>query len=744
MAAKGGVIPKSENGWWRSIRVKAILIILIMVVPLVLVGAMSILYYQGVVRQNISNDALDTAMTVSTFTPTYIQASQLYLKSVADRPSVIKAIGDNDRSFLHSMAVYTNDANQINSVYFADRNGVVIESTPELSGLVGTNASVHPYVSSVLNTGEPSIGDAVPGYNGLPVVPIVQPINGDNGTVIGVLVGIIDLGEFEKVLSGTIVAGQRQIYLVNRTGHVIAHTNPVYMSGMTDFSSVSAVQHALHGETGAGEYYNNVYNETVLGAYAPIQPQGWGVVVSSPVSVAYQPVWNTTWPMIALFALFTLLAVGLGLLFGNSIVAPITSLSQATKSAFKNEDYKRLLPLSRRDEIGDLSRSFDDMVETVKRTEGKLQDSLENFSALANNIPQLAWMARADGHIFWYNKQWYDYTGTTLEEMQGWGWQKIHHPDYVKRITEKWQHSLETGTPFDDVFPLRGKDGKYHWFLTRVTPVRDEQGKLVRWFGTNTDITERKRDEDALVASRNEAETARQTAVEESRRAELYMDIMGHDINNLNQVTLGYLEMIKDDSNLTDDQREMIMDALNASRGSTSIIDNVRKIQRISEEKGALQPEDINDMILECIRSAPKQNGRKITLNYTPRKGLIIMGTALMREVFCNLINNAVKHSPGDVVVDIRVDEDMRGDKKFYEVSVADNGPGIPDDVKSRLFNRFQRGQTKTHGKGLGLFIAKSLLEQAGGDVKVEDRVPGDYSKGAKFIVSLPVCEECK
>jgi signal transduction histidine kinase len=232
--------------------------------------------------------------------------------------------------------------------------------------------------------------------------------------------------------------------------------------------------------------------------------------------------------------------------------------------------------------------------------------------------------------------------------------------------------------------------------------------------------------------------------MDEKNRAELYVDIMGHDINNLNQVTLSNLELMIDDSNLTAQQREMITDALNASRGSSGIIDNVRKIQAINEEKGVIEPEDINDMILECIRDAPKPEDKKVTINYTPRKGLVIKGTALMKEVFCNLIYNAIKHSPRDVAIDVRVDETMQGGRKFYDVSVTDNGPGIPDDLKSRLFNRFQRGETKAHGKGLGLFIVKSMVEQVGGDVKVEDRVPGDYSRGAKFVVSLPACEECK
>jgi len=131
-----------------------------------------------------------------------------------------------------------------------------------------------------------------------------------------------------------------------------------------------------------------------------------------------------------------------------------------------------------------------------KRIEKKLRESDERFHDLADNIPNLAWMADATGWIFWYNTQWYDYTGTTLEEMQGWGWQKVHHPDYLESVTKEWASNIKAGKPYDNIFPLKGKDGNYRWFLTRVTPIRDEQGKLLRWFGTNTDITELKKAEE--------------------------------------------------------------------------------------------------------------------------------------------------------------------------------------------------------------------------------------------------------
>lgn len=124
------------------------------------------------------------------------------------------------------------------------------------------------------------------------------------------------------------------------------------------------------------------------------------------------------------------------------------------------------------------------------QAEAALSEGEFNFHLLADSIPQLAWMAQPDGWIFWYNQRWYDYTGTTIEEMEGWGWRKVHHPDHIDRVVARIQRSWETGEPWEDTFPLKSRDGNWRWFLSRALPVQSDKGKVVRWFGTNTDITE--------------------------------------------------------------------------------------------------------------------------------------------------------------------------------------------------------------------------------------------------------------
>ena len=136
-----------------------------------------------------------------------------------------------------------------------------------------------------------------------------------------------------------------------------------------------------------------------------------------------------------------------------------------------------------------------------KQHEAALRESEEKLRLLADTIPQLAWMARPDGHIFWYNRRWYEYTGTTPAQVEGWGWQSVHQPASLPRVLERWKASLASGEPFDMVFPLKGADAQFRSFLTRVNPLRNAEGRILYWFGTNTDISEIKQMEAALGAS---------------------------------------------------------------------------------------------------------------------------------------------------------------------------------------------------------------------------------------------------
>ncbi len=138
----------------------------------------------------------------------------------------------------------------------------------------------------------------------------------------------------------------------------------------------------------------------------------------------------------------------------------------------------------------------------------EMRASEERFRMIADNMSQLAWTCAQLGDVTWYNQRWLDYTGLTFAEMKEWGWTQCQHPDHVERVVASVTRSRDTGVPWEDTFPLRGADGQYRWFLSRAFPIRDAEGEVVRWFGTNTDITALRETEDALRRSEERFRTA--------------------------------------------------------------------------------------------------------------------------------------------------------------------------------------------------------------------------------------------
>ena len=180
--------------------------------------------------------------------------------------------------------------------------------------------------------------------------------------------------------------------------------------------------------------------------------------------------------------------------------------SKALNRYFDVNAYRVGEPEERR--VAVLFSDFSDFM----RAQEVLKKSEAQFRTLADAIPQLCWTANADGWLNWYNRRWYEYTGTTPEQMEGWGWQSVHDAEALPHVLEVWRTSIATGSPFEMVFPLRGADGVFRPFLTRATPVKDEDGRVVRWFGTNTDISDQKQIEAELRRSEERLNVALEVA----------------------------------------------------------------------------------------------------------------------------------------------------------------------------------------------------------------------------------------
>jgi signal transduction histidine kinase len=226
-------------------------------------------------------------------------------------------------------------------------------------------------------------------------------------------------------------------------------------------------------------------------------------------------------------------------------------------------------------------------------------------------------------------------------------------------------------------------------------------------------------------------------------QAELYVDLMGHDINNLNQVALGYLELAIERLVLDDRTRELIEKPIEALEKSSGLIRKVKKLQLM--RSGALEPVtmDVGKVLDDVVGLYANVPDREVHINYKYAAALV-KANELLTDVFSNLVMNAIKHSPCDrpLAIDIGMAKVREDRVDYFRVTIDDNGPGIPDEKKASVFGRFARGKDNVKGSGLGLYLVKSLAEKYGGKVRVEDRVPGDHTRGCRFVVMLPAADQ--
>lgn len=363
----------------------------------------------------------------------------------------------------------------------------------------------------------------------------------------------------------------------------------------------------------------------------------------------------------------------------------------------------------------------------VKEAKRSLRDSEERFRTLADHIAQLAWMAQPDGGVFWYNRRWFDYTGTTFEEMQGWGWQAVHHPDHVDAVTDKFRRALEAGETWEDTFPLRGASGEYRWFLSRALPIRDDSGEIVRWFGTNTDITERMEMEERLRA--------------DDRRKDQFLATLAHELRNPLAPIVHSVELLRLGEGSEGVQARALATLDRQTRHLVRLVDDLLDISRITRGIVALRPEavDLQTVLhdaIEASRPAIDAEGHQL-LTELPGAPIPLKADATrLVQVFTNLLHNAAKYTPTEGEIELRTERD----DDTVTVVVADSGPGIPKEMRDRVFELFVQGDSGRRGGasglGIGLTLVRALVELHGGSVRARERRSGP---GVAMEVRLPV-----
>ena len=375
---------------------------------------------------------------------------------------------------------------------------------------------------------------------------------------------------------------------------------------------------------------------------------------------------------------------------------------------------------------------------TARRlVEEALRDSEERFRMLADNIAQLAWTCDALGNVTWYNQRWLDYTGMTFDDMKGWEWSKVQHPDHLDRVVERVRRSAETGETWEDTFPLRGKDGEYRWFLSRAVPIRDRTGCIVRWFGTNTDITEQREIERALDMARDVAEGA-------SRAKDRFLAVLSHELRTpLTPVVLTIAAMEHDPDLPLKLRDDLAMIRRNVEL-EAKLIDDLLDLSRVSSGKLRLQmePTSAHGVLRHVIESSARDTSERrlsVSLDLRASHDQVSADPTRLQQVFWNVLRNAIKFTPEGGHITFHSENDGKG---MLCLVVRDTGAGIPPDVLPKIFDAFEQGDVKTTrhfgGLGLGLAICKAVVEMHGGTIRAESEGTG---KGAAFTIELPTIE---
>ena len=359
-----------------------------------------------------------------------------------------------------------------------------------------------------------------------------------------------------------------------------------------------------------------------------------------------------------------------------------------------------------------------------READEKLRRSEEELRALADSIPQLAWMANPEGHVFWYNRGWYEYTGTTQDQMEAGGWQALHDPNVLPRVLEKWNQSVRTGTPFEMEFPLRGADGEFRWFLTRVSPFRDQEGKVTRWFGTNTNIDEQQQLMRSLSEARDQLEkrvekrtaqlaianeslrdlSARLLKVQDEERRRLAREL--HDsVGQILAALSMNISAVQSQSHKLD------------SQGAAAVAENAQLLEQVSREirtishllhPPLLEIAGLASAIRWYVDGFSERSKIKVDLEIPSDFGRLPDDVELaVFRITQECLTNIHRHS-GSATAAIRIQQE--GNR--LTVQVRDDGKGIPPEKQWELVES-SRG-------GVGFGGMRERVRQLGGTLKIQ------------------------
>ncbi|OUL31793.1 hybrid sensor histidine kinase/response regulator [Nostoc sp. RF31YmG] len=399
----------------------------------------------------------------------------------------------------------------------------------------------------------------------------------------------------------------------------------------------------------------------------------------------------------------------------------------------------------RTNEITKTNKQLQQEIAERQRILEALRQSEERYRYLAEAIPQLVWTADANGEGDYFNQNWCNYTGLTLEQSLGSGWVAALHPDDVKTAHEVWLNAVNNGTLYEIEYRFkRAADASYRWQLGRGLPLKDEQGHVVKWFGTCTDIDEQKQLQQERAHLLELEQTARAKAETANRIKDEFLAILSHELRTPMNAILGWSKLLQSSKLEPEKTSQALATIERNAKLQVQLIEDLLDISRILQGKLTLNVTniDLESIVLSALETmalAAQTKSIQVSTVFEQNVGLVLGDSTRLQQVVWNLLSNAVKFTPKGGKVEVRLGKA----DGYAQIIVSDTGKGISAEFLPYAFDYFRQADSsytrKFGGLGLGLAIVRNLVEMHGGTVTAASQ---GEDQGATFTVNLPLPQD--
>ncbi|GAB4151020.1 MAG: hypothetical protein Fur0046_30280 [Cyanobacteria bacterium J069] len=783
-----------------SLKARLVLLVLLAVVP----ALGMVLHTASIQRRHAEQQVQENLLRFTKFSAANqkqaTEATRQLLATLAELPEIRSDDGDScDRLLNQLLDNYTAYA----ALGVADANGNVRCSAPIARQRMAV--SDRSYFRLARSTRSFAVGDYQIGrVTGRPTLNFSYPVLTETGQVQAVVFAALALDQLKALAAEVQLPPGSVVTVVDRNGTIL-----VRYPDSRNWIGVSArqtdvTQRALSRPEGTIEAVGvdgmkRLYAFTSLGT--DNVNKNIHVIIGIPRAIAFADANRLLLQNLISLAAVATLAIAAAWVGGDLfLIRRVKSLVSTTQQIRSGNLSARTEFVDEPGELGQLASAFDEMAETLemreierqrdeyelKQAAAALRHSEERYRYLAETIPQLVWAANAEGQLTDINQRWSDFTGLTLEDVKTEGWEAVVHPDDIPTLNQQWVAAQQTGRPYRAEGRMRRTDGAYRWHLHEAIPLKNEQGEVIKWFGTATDIEVQKQVEHQRQHLLEQEQAAREQAETANRIKDEFLAVLSHELRSPLNPILGWSKLLRDGNLDAARTRYAIETIERNAKLQVQLIDDLLDISRILRGKLSLtiQPVDLIGVIsasLETVRlaaeaksldlqfimldsgldadrnadlagelrdaelhhaketSAPQasQNAPQMPKSQILNPKFQVLGDAgRLQQVVWNLVCNAVKFTPsgGQILVELSADEAQA------QIQVKDTGKGINRDFLPFVFEHFRQEDSATTrkfgGLGLGLAIVRQIVEMHGGVVSVDSAGEG---QGATFTVQIPL-----